>query len=90
MLTGGQVSQRRIGPSRERHPWASATTLLLFFGLPQWSYRTTWRYYPRGGSGLVIVVFLRLLVTERLQCKNDAHVQNQRFGTVSSKLTLIH
>ena len=36
--------------------------LLLFGGLPRWSYSRNWGYGPSGALGLVVVILLILLL----------------------------
>lgn len=40
--------------------------LMLFGALPTWPYSRSWGYYPSGGLGLVLVVFLILLLAGRV------------------------
>jgi hypothetical protein len=41
--------------------------IVLFLGtLPHWPYSSGWGYYPSGGTGLVLTIFLILLLTGRL------------------------
>ena len=40
--------------------------LLLIGALPTWPYSSGWGYYPSGGSGLVLLIVIILLVTGRL------------------------
>lgn len=36
--------------------------LLLLGALPTWPYSSAWGYYPSGGLGLVLIVFIVLLL----------------------------
>ena len=40
--------------------------LLLIGALPAWPYSSGWGYYPSGGLGLVLVIFIVLLLMGRL------------------------
>ena len=40
--------------------------LLLVGALPTWPYSAGWGYYPSGGLGLVLVIFIVLLLMGRL------------------------
>ena len=40
--------------------------LLLVGALPTWSYSSGWGYYPSGGLGLVLVIFIVLLLMGRV------------------------
>jgi hypothetical protein len=40
--------------------------LLLVGALPTWPYSSSWGYYPSGGLGLVLVIFIVLLLMGRL------------------------
>jgi Protein of unknown function (DUF3309) len=40
--------------------------LLLVGVLPTWPYSSGWGYYPSGGLGLVLVIFIVLLLMGRL------------------------
>jgi len=40
--------------------------LLLVGALPTWPYSSGWGYYPSGGLGLVLVIFVVLLLMRRL------------------------
>ena len=40
--------------------------LLLVGALPTWPYSSGWGYYPSGGLGLVLVIFIVLLLMGRL------------------------
>jgi hypothetical protein len=40
--------------------------LLLVGALPTWPYSSGWGYYPSGGLGLVLVIFVVLLLMGRL------------------------
>ena len=40
--------------------------LLLVGALPTWPHSTNWGYYPSGGLGLVLLIFLILVLTGRL------------------------
>lgn len=37
----------------------------MFGAWPSWPYSAGWGYYPSGGIGLIILVFIVLLVTGR-------------------------
>ena len=39
---------------------------LLVGALPTWPYSSGWGYYPSGGLGLVLVIFIVLLLMGRL------------------------
>ena len=40
--------------------------LLLVGALPTWPYSSGWGYYPSGGLGLILVIFIILLVMGRI------------------------
>ena len=40
--------------------------LFLVGALPTWPYSSGWGYYPSGGLGLVLVIFVVLLLMGRL------------------------
>jgi hypothetical protein len=40
--------------------------LLLVGALPSWPYSSGWGYYPSGGLGLVLVIFIVLLLMGRI------------------------
>ena len=40
--------------------------LLLVGALPTWPHSSGWGYYPSGGLGLVLVIFIVLLLMGRL------------------------
>ena len=40
--------------------------LLLVGALPTWPYSSGWGYYPSGGLGLMLVIFVVLLLMGRL------------------------
>jgi hypothetical protein len=40
--------------------------LLLVGALPTWPYSSGWGYYPSGGLGLVLVIFIILLLMGRI------------------------
>jgi len=40
--------------------------LLLVGALPTWPYSSGWGYYPSGGLGLVLIIFVVLLLMGRL------------------------
>jgi len=40
--------------------------LLLVGALPTWPYSSGWGYYPSGGLGLVLVIFVVLLLMGRI------------------------
>ena len=40
--------------------------LLLVGALPTWPYSSGWGYYPSGGLGLVLVIFIVLLLMGRI------------------------
>ena len=37
--------------------------VLLLGALPAWPYSTNWGYYPSGGTGLLLIVLLILILT---------------------------
>jgi hypothetical protein len=39
--------------------------ILLFAVLPTWPYSSGWGYYPSGGLGLLLVIVLVLLLSNR-------------------------
>lgn len=39
--------------------------LLLIFALPTWPYSAGWGYYPSGIFGLLLIVILLVLLTDR-------------------------
>lgn len=40
--------------------------LILVGLLPTWPYSSGWGYYPSGGTGLILLILIILLVTGRL------------------------
>ena len=40
--------------------------LLLIGALPTWSHSKSWGYFPSGGLGIVLLLVVILLVTERI------------------------
>jgi hypothetical protein len=40
--------------------------LILVGSLPAWPYSSGWGYYPSGGTGLVLLILVILLLTGRL------------------------
>ncbi len=40
--------------------------LALFGALPTWPHSRSWGYYPSGGLGLVVVILVVLVLTNRL------------------------
>lgn len=40
--------------------------LLLFGSLPTWPHSRSWGYYPSGGLGLVLLVIVVLMLTNRI------------------------
>jgi hypothetical protein len=40
--------------------------LILLGSLPTWPYSSGWGYYPSGGTGLVLLILIVLLLTGRL------------------------
>jgi hypothetical protein len=40
--------------------------LMLLGALPTWPYSRSWGYYPSGGLGLIVVIFLILFLTGRV------------------------
>lgn len=40
--------------------------LFMIGALPTWSHSSNWGYYPSGGIGLVLVVFVVLLLVGRI------------------------
>ena len=40
--------------------------LVLVAALPTWPYSSGWGYYPSGGTGLVLLIIIVLLLTGRL------------------------
>jgi len=40
--------------------------LLLLGALPTWPYSTGWGYYPSGGLGLVLLIVVILVLTNRI------------------------
>ena len=40
--------------------------LLLIGALPTWPYSNSWGYYPSGGLGLVLLIFIVLLLLGRV------------------------
>ena len=44
---------------------AFVLVLLLLGVLPTWPYSAGWGYYPSGGLGLLLIVFLVILLTRK-------------------------
>ena len=40
--------------------------LLLIGALPTWPHSRNWNYYPSGGLGLVLLIVLILVITNRI------------------------
>ncbi len=40
--------------------------LMLVGSLPTWPHSKNWGYYPSGGTGLIVIILLILLVTGRI------------------------
>jgi Protein of unknown function (DUF3309) len=40
--------------------------LILVGALPRWPYSSGWGYYPSGGTGLVLIIVVVLLLTGRI------------------------
>lgn len=40
--------------------------LLLIGALPTWGYSSGWGYYPSGGIGLIFLILLILILTDRV------------------------
>ncbi|HEV2334751.1 MAG TPA: DUF3309 family protein [Stellaceae bacterium] len=40
--------------------------LILIGALPTWPYSSGWGYYPSGGSGLIVIILIVLLLTGRV------------------------
>jgi len=40
--------------------------LILVGALPTWPHSKNWGYYPSGGSGLILIVLIILLLTGRI------------------------
>lgn len=40
--------------------------LALLGALPMWPYSTGWGYYPSGGTGLIVLILLILILTGRI------------------------
>jgi Protein of unknown function (DUF3309) len=40
--------------------------LLLIGALPTWPYSSAWGYYPSGGFGLLVIIFIILLLSGRI------------------------
>ncbi len=40
--------------------------LILIGALPTWPYSGDWGYYPSGGTGLILIIVVVLLLTGRL------------------------
>jgi hypothetical protein len=40
--------------------------LLLIGALPTWPHSRSWGYYPTGGLGLVLIIIVVLLLTNRI------------------------
>jgi hypothetical protein len=39
--------------------------VVVLASLPTWPYSTAWGYYPSGGLGILVIVFLLLMFTRR-------------------------
>ncbi|MFZ4125145.1 MAG: DUF3309 domain-containing protein [Rickettsiales bacterium] len=40
--------------------------LILVGALPTWPHSKNWGYYPSGGTGLIVIILLILLLTGRI------------------------
>jgi hypothetical protein len=40
--------------------------LLLLGALPSWPHSRSWGYYPSGGRGLVLIILIVLMLTNRI------------------------
>ncbi len=40
--------------------------LVLVGALPTWPHSKSWGYYPSGGTGLIVIILLILLLTDRI------------------------
>jgi hypothetical protein len=40
--------------------------VLLFGALPRWPHSRNWGYYPTGGFGLVLLILIVLMLTNRI------------------------
>ncbi len=40
--------------------------LMMMGTLPRWPYSREWGYYPSGGSGLILIIILILILSGRL------------------------
>ena len=40
--------------------------IILLGALPTWPYSSGWGYYPSGGTGLVLIIVVVLLLTGRI------------------------
>lgn len=40
--------------------------LLLLGALPSWPHSRSWGYYPSGGLGLVLIILIVLMLTNRI------------------------
>jgi hypothetical protein len=40
--------------------------LILIGALPTWPYSSGWGYYPSGGTGLIVIILIVLLLTGRV------------------------
>ena len=40
--------------------------IILLGALPTWPYSSGWGYYPSGGTGLVLIIVVILLLTGRI------------------------
>ena len=40
--------------------------IILIGALPTWPYSSGWGYYPRGGTGLVVLILVVLLLAGRI------------------------
>jgi hypothetical protein len=43
-----------------------AVVLILIGAIPNWSHSRSWGYGPSGGAGLVLIILIFLLLTDRL------------------------
>lgn len=46
--------------------WTILLIILLLAVLPTWPYSSSWGYYPTGGVGLILLIFLVLLLMGRI------------------------
>ena len=40
--------------------------ILVIAAIPAWPYSRGWGYYPSGGTGLIVIILLILLLTGRI------------------------